>query len=235
MREINRFEHYHLLADILRYPTESLFEDTILCMAMLKTNYPQAASELQRFADFVADTSLTDIEEVYTKTFHIQAICYLDLGYVLFGEDYKRGEFLSNMKREQEQVNNDCGVELADNLMNVLTLFPKLSDEDFINELGVRVVIPSLKNMLNEFKSARIELKNKVMRKKHRAILQEDLVNGNIYQNVLKALLIVFEQDFVNINYEGSSSELPDQSHSFITNCSLCSTVNVDNDKKQVL
>jgi hypothetical protein len=44
------------------------------------------------------------------------------LGYVLFAEDYKRGDFLVKVKNEQRKVNNDCGEELADNLPNILTL-----------------------------------------------------------------------------------------------------------------
>jgi nitrate reductase assembly molybdenum cofactor insertion protein NarJ len=54
-----------------------------------------------------------EYEELYTKTFDVQPICYLDLGYVIFGEDYKRGAFLLHMQEEQQKVNNDCGTDLV--------------------------------------------------------------------------------------------------------------------------
>ena len=117
------------------------------------------------FIDFINNTDFYDIEEIFGKTFHIQSICYLDLGYVLFGEDYKRGEFLVQMKKEQRLANNDCGEELADNLPNVLKLMTLLKDEQFLNELAVRIVIPSISKMLDEFDASRIALKDKIRKK----------------------------------------------------------------------
>ena len=65
-------------------------------------------------------------QEYYISTFDVQAICFLDIGYVLFGEDYKRGIFLVNIKKEQIKAGNDCGSELPDHLPNILTLLPKM-------------------------------------------------------------------------------------------------------------
>lgn len=169
---------------------------------MLNTDYPEAANALQPFTDWVTKTEYWQIEEVFTKTFHIQAICYLDLGYVIFGEDYKRGEFLVNMKREQFQAGNDCGDELADNLSNVLSLIPKLKDEAFREELISLIMLPAFEKMLVEFESSRIELKNKILRKKHNAVLQEDLQFGNVYRNALISLSKVVMSDFDTDKYK---------------------------------
>lgn len=56
---------------------------------------------------------------------------HLDLGYVMFGEDYKRGAFLLNMQIEQQKINNDCGTDLPDNICNVLDLMT-LSKDDLL-------------------------------------------------------------------------------------------------------
>ena len=64
--------------------------------------------------------------ELYLRTFDVQAITTLDIGYVLFGEDYKRGALLAGLSAEHKKVSNDCGIELADHLPNVLRLLPKM-------------------------------------------------------------------------------------------------------------
>ncbi len=144
-------EQYISLANLFRYPDEDYKKNVSECAKMLKENYHEAYSEILPFVQFVEANGLYEIEEVFGKTFHIQAICFLDLGYVLFAEDYKRGEFLVKMKDEQRRANNDCGDELADNLPNVLTLMAIMKDEEFLGEFAVRIVEPSLEKMLAEF------------------------------------------------------------------------------------
>ena len=192
-------------------------------MSLLQTKYPDAANEMQRFVDYINSECLENIEEIFGKTFHIQAICFLDIGYVIFGEDYKRGEFLVHMKQEQQKVNNDCGEELADNLANVLELMTKTEDLDFLDELAVKVLIPALNNMLKEFDLARMELKNKILKKKHKVLIQQDIQYGNIYFNALKALLLVLEKDFQNVQFE-VDEVVTAFGTNFLPNCGTCSS-----------
>lgn len=214
---------YIALAQLFEYPKEGYKENAISCMKLLKANYPSAAESLQRFVDFIENKSVEEIEEIYSITFHIQAICYLDLGYVLFGEDYTRGEFLVNMKREQAKIGHDCGTELADNLPNVLKLMTISKDKEFIDELTVRMLMPALRKMLTEFQASRIELRNKIIRKQQKVIILEDIEEGNIYQNALQALLKVLEVNFAGIDYADEKIE-PSLSN-LIPNCgSSCST-----------
>lgn len=196
----NRIQ-YKELADLFRYPMEDYVENVNQCASYLKENYPKAYTELLPFTDWVNHLSLYEIEEVFGKTFHIQAVCYLDLGYVLFGEDYKRGEFLVQMKNEQRKANNDCGDELADNLPNVLSLMSIMEDEEFLAEFAVRIVIPALDKMIQEFDQARMELKDKVRKKKQKVVILEDLMNKNIYQYALQAILEVVRADYKDVHY----------------------------------
>ncbi|MDL1878882.1 tetratricopeptide repeat protein [Cytophagia bacterium CHB2] len=119
---MNHLAKYRPFTPLVSYPDAGLPAAVERCTAMLGLHCPEAAATLAPFAQWLAATPLHDQEEVYARTFHIQAICYLDLGFVLFGEDYKRGEFLVNMKREQALAGNHCGDELPDNLANVLNL-----------------------------------------------------------------------------------------------------------------
>jgi len=214
---------YQLFSELFRYPKKGYQQRANSCMSFLQSKYPVAAIEMQRFYDYINAESLENIEEVFGKTFHIQAICYLDIGYVIFGEDYKRGEFLVHMKQEQRKANNDCGEELPDNLANVLTLMTKTEDGEFIDELAVKVLIPALNNMLKEFDLARMELKRKILRKKHRVLIQQDIEYGNIYFNALKALLLVLEENFRDVQYEVAKVE-PVFGANFLSNCGTCSS-----------
>lgn len=195
-------KQYILLAEIFRYPGKHYAEKINECAEYLKVKYPESYEHLKPFVSFVNTHNAFDVEEIFGKTFHIQAICYLDLGYVLFAEDYKRGEFLVQMKKEQEKINNECGEELADNLPNVLSLMAKMEDMDFLDEFAVRIVKPALGKMLQEFDESRIELKEKVRRKKQKVLIMEDAENKNIYQHAIEALAGVVKKDFDNINYD---------------------------------
>lgn len=217
-------DHYNKLANLFRYPDESYKENVAECAKVLKEKYPEAYAEMKPFIQFVEEKTLWEIEEVFGKTFHIQAICFLDLGYVLFAEDYKRGEFLVKMKDEQRRANNDCGIELADNLPNVLTLMDLMEDQEFLSEFAVRVVEPALEKMLAEFDTARMALKDKVRKKKQKVILMEDMENKNIYRYTIQALAYVVKEDFKNINYNDPVI-VPTLGGNFLKSCNTsCST-----------
>ena len=209
---------YNALANLFRYPDNDYITHVNKCADMLKEYYPQAYEKLEPFVKGINSKSIVEIEELFGKTFHIQAICYLDLGYVLYAEDYKRGDFLVQMKNEQRKVGNDCGVELADNLPNALTLLPLLEDDDFREELSVRMYIPALETMLKEFDSSRIKLKDKVRKKKQKVILQEGIENINLYQFAIEATLGVLKSDFRTSKHVEEVVE-PDVVSSFLPNC----------------
>lgn len=201
MKTEETYRQYALMAELFRYPGEGLRESVAEVHAMLGQRYPQAAETLQRFVAWVHATDDHTVEEIFSRTFHVQAICYLDLGFVLFGEDYKRGEFLVNMKREQAEANNPCGEELPDNLPNVLTLLPLLRDEAFRDELAGRVLMPALRRMLAEFHPHKQELRARMLRRKHKALILDGQVNINVYHDALLALFQMLEADFTEVGF----------------------------------
>lgn len=190
------YQQYALMSGIFRYPTATSKEEAVKVSAMLEADYPEGAKAFKRYLDWVLTTPQQEIEEVFAKTFHVQAIAYLDIGYVIFGEDYKRGEFLVNMKAEQEAAKNDCGEELPDNLANILTLLPKLEDEQLRDDLTGRIMIPAIRKMLKEFEDSRIKMKERILKKKHKALIMENMEFGNIYRNALEGLLAMLTTDF---------------------------------------
>ncbi len=175
--KMKNFKHYTILADLFRYPTEKLMDDALESISVLTENYPNEAEIIKGFIENFSALTLHQRQEYYIKTFDIQAVCFLDVGYVLFGEDYKRGDFLVQMKQEQREANNDCGVELSDHLPNVLTLLPKTSSE-FAEELVATICIPSLDEMIDKFNMK------------------------NAYLDLLKMLQNVMTQDTKGTNYK---------------------------------
>jgi nitrate reductase assembly molybdenum cofactor insertion protein NarJ len=114
--------HYALMANLFEYPHPEYPDKAAEVYKFLSATYPSAARELNRFRELLPIQNVRTMRGLYTHTFDVQAITTLDIGYVLFGDDYKRGELLANLSREHREAGNDCGHELADHLPNVLRL-----------------------------------------------------------------------------------------------------------------
>ncbi len=210
---VSERKHYTLLSKLFKYPEEGFIEDVADCLNYLECLYPEAAEELKVFFEYMKNCTLDERQELFTKTFDVQPICYLDLGYVMFGEDYKRGAFLLSMQAEQLKINNDCGTDLPDNICNVLTLLTKSEDDDFVEDLTWRIIIPCVKKMIAEFTTARVDMKLKLLRKMHRAIIQEELNRGNVYRNCFTALLEVLRKDFGEKIFETAENSALSTAH----------------------
>ncbi|HRQ86017.1 MAG TPA: hypothetical protein PLV70_12960 [Flavobacteriales bacterium] len=196
------YGQYALAAELFRYPGPDFRHRVEAVNGMLLAQYPEAAETLAPFVQWVEATPAHHVEEVFSRTFHVQAICYLDIGFVIFGEDYKRGEFLVNMKREQAAAGNPCGEELADNLVNMLTLLPLLRDGAFRAEMAGRVMMPALRKMMAEFGTEKTKLRNNMLRRKHKALIMPEETNINVYHHALLALVQMFGRDFEEVPME---------------------------------
>jgi nitrate reductase assembly molybdenum cofactor insertion protein NarJ len=165
--------HYRFLAEMFRYPSDDLktysgkWRDFI-------SSYPTVPyHNLDLFISHTIEKPLRFQQEYYIRTFDVQAICFLDIGYVLFGEDYKRGVFLVNMKKEQIKAGNDCGSELPDHLPNILTLLPKMEDSLLAEELIYSLLIPALHELILKFSDV-----------------------TNLYKGLLEILVTIMETDY---------------------------------------
>jgi nitrate reductase assembly molybdenum cofactor insertion protein NarJ len=187
-----------MFASLLFYPNEETLGEVESAQEFLDQKYPDAAEILREFTEFTKIIPLWKWEEIYTRTLDVQAITTLDVGYVLFGDDYKRGELLVNLSKEHTKAGNACETELADHLPNLLRLLNKVNDKDFKDDLIYLIIKPALKKIINEFDSRNIEKKNKVYEKHHRTLIQFENNYGTVYQSLLKSLLIVLNKDFTD-------------------------------------
>jgi len=172
-------DHYTTFAEMFRYPSERLETSTLALVDLLLESAPEFSRNVLQAVKQQRGMSLGEQQEYYLKTFDVQATCCLDIGYLLFGEDYKRAQMLVNLQKEHQIAGVDCRGELADHLPNLLELLAKTPDSDFGQELGFIILIPAVKFML-------VKLKNV----------------DNYYKSVLEALLACLESTFRGENLE---------------------------------
>src|SRR3990170_1486515 len=164
------YAHYSHVAELFDFPGPELAPRGRALLDFLSENYPAAAVEVEHFLDAIPEKTL-DLQELHTRTFDVQSLTTLDVGYVLFGDDYKRGELLSNLNREHTQAGNDCAGELADHLPNLLRLIPKLKDQALLQELVRELLVPALMLMIREFEPERVERKNAKYQKHYKTLI----------------------------------------------------------------
>lgn len=193
---IRNIDHYEKLANLFSYP-ESGYKDKVKeAEIVLLNHYPETLSTFKQFSDFVISCSLNEITEIFTRTFDVQAITTLDVGYVLFGDDYKRGELLVNLNREHREAGNECNGELADNLSNLLPLLSKMKNHDIRTDLVEIIIMPGLNKIIKEFDSKNIVLKNKAYQKEYKTVLEVSEVFGKIFLIPLEIVYKIIEKDF---------------------------------------
>jgi len=191
-----KLAHYEILAGLFEYPDENFKNNVTAVLEIVNNNYADFNQTIYKFSNFVFNNPTNVLEELYTRTFDVQSVATLDLGYLLFGDDYKRGKLLAYLNAEHRKANNDCGTELPDNLINLLRLLPKLEDKELQYDLVARIMLPALRKLLNEFKVEKVKLKNQLYKKQHKTIIEQSGAYGRLYAQPLKLILQILEKDF---------------------------------------
>ncbi|MFV0375962.1 MAG: hypothetical protein ACK5JD_01525 [Mangrovibacterium sp.] len=184
--------HYSALSYVFRYPSSERENFSGEWQRIVWERLPELGHKLDLFIVHMQEKTLAEQQEYYIGTFDVQALCFLDIGYVLYGEDYNRGVFLANMKAEQERANNACGTELPDHLPNMLSLLPKISDKSLAEELIVSMMVPALEKMVQAFHP-----------------------DENVYKGMLEILLGIMQNDFPETEFEKFSFSTQEKAKAF--------------------
>lgn len=188
---------YALLSECFAYPHTDLYRERVkAAYAYLSSFLPEAAKAMDLFVECVDKSTLTEIQELFLRSFDVQALTTLDIGFILFGEDYKRGQLLVHLNREHREAGNACETELSDHLPNVLRLLPKMKDEQLRNELALKIVIPAIEKMIGEFEGKKVEKKDEVYKKHQKTVIEYSAVYRTAFQTLLQALFITLKNDF---------------------------------------
>lgn len=138
---------HELLARTVEYPTPDLPAQARACEAALSGQHGRAARHIARFRAFVEQAEPGALEELYTATFDLRPTCYPYIGYQLFGETYKRGEFLALLNARYRQAGLAVtGGELPDHLGMILRYLARTPDADLVAE----GVLPALERMIEQ-------------------------------------------------------------------------------------
>lgn len=196
---------YSHIASLFDYPRQSMLEDYLALSTYFNDKGEDNPSGLKEAEKHFTQLSVAELQEYYIATFDVKAACFLDIGYVLFGEDTRRGQFLIHMNKEQEVAGNTCGTEFADHLPNVLRLLSLTPVEAFREELVVSILIPALHLMVDNFAA-----------------------EGNVYKVLLNTLLSLLGKEYPLSSYEPFEKKDPVTLHARGGSChSLQDTAHV--------
>lgn len=139
---------YEILANSLEYPAEDWNTRLERCKQWLTIQEPDVAVQFITFRRKVKGLSIEKLQELYTQTFDLNPVCTLDIGYHLFGENYKRGELLAKLRETEAPYDLGQANQLPDHLPVLLRLLAKLEDEELRQALICELLIPALSKML---------------------------------------------------------------------------------------
>ncbi len=133
-------------AILFSYPKEDYVQKAHELKALLTE--PQQ-KEAEVFFDYCANTDLADIEEHFTLTFDMNPASCLEIGWHLFGEDYKRGQFLVYMRQALADRKIKESIELPDHLSHCLRLLAVLKQDEAQTYVQTYLLIPLQKIIEN--------------------------------------------------------------------------------------
>jgi len=140
---------YEALAALFKYP-DAEFETALDDAAEIM----DSTSDKESFDSFrrrIAAMKAEEREELYTRTFDLNPVCTLEIGWQLFGEDYKRGAFLVKMRQLLREHGIPEETELPDHLTYMLSALDRIETESG-RELAEKYIRPALKKMIDGFK-----------------------------------------------------------------------------------
>lgn len=135
------------LARLLAYPGPHFAPMGVATLARLEVAHPRAAEALRRYLAAAAPLEGFELEELYTRTFDLDPVCALEVGWHLYGEQYERGEFLARMRALVAGVGLAENGELPDHLTSVLPVVGRLARSD-AERFAVTYLRPALARMI---------------------------------------------------------------------------------------
>lgn len=143
------------------------------------------------------DTAIEELQEYYTRTFEVNPVCCLELGWHIYGEQYERGVLMAKLRRAMADVGLAECAELPDHLSNVLTLLDALPARDAALLAGA-IVIPAVSAMIDGFagdKRVADVVMDLTLKKRDRLLLEKDdeKPSRNVYKAAMELILSEIE------------------------------------------
>ncbi len=137
---------YERFAALFAYPGEDYLARVEECGAALRREQSGAAALFEEFHAPIQSLNTDDLQELFTRTFDLNPMCTLEIGWQLYGEDYQRGEFLVKMREQLREYDLRESGELPDHLSHALALLAHL-EPDEAAEFAGSYLLPALDKM----------------------------------------------------------------------------------------
>ena len=216
---MHAFAHYEHLAKLFDYPQRDYPTWVQSVYEVLAGRYVLAAAEIDSFAKSLptdgepfTPEALDEVQEIFTRSFDVQAITTLGVGYIMFGDDYKRGELLVNLNRELRDAGIDCGSELPDHLPTVLRLMARWEDRELAREFAEEILHPALERVIAEFGQRRMQARDGLYKKHYKTLIVSSAERATMFREALAAVLAVLREDF-----DLNEWKPPEQSNDFLS------------------
>lgn len=168
------------LADALGYPDDHYIARLGRCRAAIADLSGKAHREFTDFVEIVRPLFRAEREELYIRTFDMNPVATLDLGWHLYAEDYNRGLFLAKLRGLLRKHEVPETHELPDHASHVLRLLARMPAEEAV-DLAHACVLPALKKCL------------------------EGIRRGNPYRLLLQTVLDILETAFAELHEEAGN------------------------------
>lgn len=137
---------YEQFAKLFEYPGDDYRANAEECLAALRLEHSEASESFEEFCAPIRDLNTDDLRELFTRTFDLNPMCTLEIGWQLYGEDYQRGEFLVKMREQLREYSIPESGELPDHLTHALVLLAHL-EPDEAAEFAGGFLLPALDKM----------------------------------------------------------------------------------------
>lgn len=131
---------------LFHYPDKSYLARLETCCIELQAELPAAGRELEKVREELSGRSHWEVEELYTRSFDLNPVCALEIGWHLYGEQYERGRFLAHAREMLVELEVDERRELPDHLSSMMSALGRLQEEDAA-PFAARYLLPALLKM----------------------------------------------------------------------------------------
>ncbi len=143
----SRLEKYDMLAGLLTYPDDDYIQQIARGTVDTKYTFEHSNEHLRNFANEVKEFSLEEMQELFTRTFDINPVCALEVGWQIYGENYERGNFIVMMRKKMRELGLPESSELPDHLSHILMIMGRLSSDN-AKEFAAKFVTPAIEKMI---------------------------------------------------------------------------------------
>lgn len=134
---------------LLEYPKEDMPDIAEEIKNQLSKEFPELSENIQKFLDYIETVPFSRMEELYSSNFDISPACYIYAGHQLFGEGFKRSEFIIGLKEKFREYDFDWGNELPDHFSVLIKFLAEIElFEDTAKDMINDCLLPSMKKMI---------------------------------------------------------------------------------------